>query len=87
MLAVTALNGNRVIAAYEDQSLRKWRRQPGAGWESQVVATLDHKTDQLQVTPMGRVRPPARACSACSTWWSMPTALAIPRKSAVRRFQ
>ena len=55
VLAVTALNGNRVIAAYEDQSLRKWRRQPGAGWESQVVATLDHKTDQLQVTPMGRV--------------------------------
>ena len=55
VLAVTALNGNRVIATYEDQSLRKWRRQPGAGWESQVVATLDHKADQLQVTPMGRV--------------------------------
>jgi type I restriction enzyme R subunit len=55
VLAVTALNGNRVIAAYEDRSLRKWRRQPGAGWEPQVVATLDHKTDQLQITPMGRV--------------------------------
>jgi hypothetical protein len=55
VLAVTALNGNQVIAAYEDHSLRKWRRQPGADWESQVIATLDHKTDQLQVTPMGRV--------------------------------
>jgi len=55
VLAVTALNGNQVIAAYEDHSLRKWRRQPGAGWESRVIATLDHKTDQLQVTPMGRV--------------------------------
>ena len=55
VLAVTALNGNRVIAAYEDRSLRKWRSRPGAGWESQVVATLDHKADQLQVTPMGRV--------------------------------
>jgi hypothetical protein len=55
VLAVTALNGNRVIAAYEDRSLRKWRRHPGAGWESQVVATLDHKADRLQVTPMGRV--------------------------------
>jgi MinD-like ATPase involved in chromosome partitioning or flagellar assembly len=55
VLAVTALPGNRVIAAYEDRSLREWRRQPGAGWESQVVATLDYKTDQLQVTPLGRV--------------------------------
>ncbi|MFD2415413.1 pentapeptide repeat-containing protein [Amycolatopsis pigmentata] len=55
VLAVTALHGNRVIAAYEDRSLRKWHRQPGAGWESQVVVTLDHKADQLQVTPMGRV--------------------------------
>ena len=55
VLAVTALNDNRVIAAYEDRSLRKWRYRPGAGWESQVVTTLDHKADQLQVTPMGRV--------------------------------
>ena len=55
VLAVTVLNGNRVIAAYEDRSLRKWSRQPGAGWESQVVATLDHKVDQLQITPLGRV--------------------------------
>jgi hypothetical protein len=55
VLAVTALNGNRVIAAYEDRSLRKWHKQPGVGWESQVVAALNHKADQLQVTPMGRV--------------------------------
>ncbi len=55
VLAVTALNDNLVIAAYEDRSLRKWRYRPGAGWESQVVTTLDHKADQLQVTPMGRV--------------------------------
>jgi hypothetical protein len=55
VLAVTAMHDNRVIVAYEDRSLRTWRRQPGAGWESQVVATLDHEADQLQVTPMGRV--------------------------------
>ena len=55
VLAVTALNGNLIIAAYEDRSLRKWRRRPGAGWESQIVAMLDHKADHLQVTPLGRV--------------------------------
>ena len=55
VLAVTALNGNRIIAAYEDRSLREWHRRPGAGWESQVVATLDHKADRLQVTPLRRV--------------------------------
>ena len=55
MLAVTALNGNRVIAAYEDRSLREWRRRPGAGWESQVVATLDHKADFLHITPTGHL--------------------------------
>jgi len=55
VLAVTALNGNRVIAAYEDRSLRKWHRQPGGDWESQIVASLDHKADQLQITAMGRV--------------------------------
>ena len=55
VLAVTTLNGNQVIAAYEDRSLRKWRSRPGAGWESQIVATLNHKADQLQVTPLGRV--------------------------------
>ena len=55
VLTVTALNDNRVIAAYDDRSLRKWGYRPGAGWESQVVTTLDHKADRLQVTPMGRV--------------------------------
>ena len=55
VLAVTALNDNRVIAAYEDRSLRKWGYRPGAGWEPQVVTTLDHKVNQLQVTPRGRV--------------------------------
>jgi hypothetical protein len=55
VLAVTALPASRIIAAYEDRSLREWRRRPGAGWESRVVATLDYKTDQLQVTPLGRV--------------------------------
>jgi type I restriction enzyme, R subunit len=55
VLAVTALNGNRIIAAYEDRSLREWHRRPGAGWESQIVATLDHKVDRLQVTPLGRL--------------------------------
>jgi hypothetical protein len=55
VLAVTALNGDLIIAAYEDRSLRKWRRRAGAGWEPQVVVTPDHKADHLQVTPLGRV--------------------------------
>ena len=55
VLAVTALEGNRVVAAYEDRSLREWHLRPGGGWESRVVATLDHKADGLQVTPLGRV--------------------------------
>jgi WD40 repeat protein len=56
VLAVTALGGsNRLIAAYEDRSLREWRGRPGSGWESQVIATLDHKADRPQVTPLGRV--------------------------------
>jgi hypothetical protein len=55
VLAVTALNHHRVIAAYDDRSLRIWSYRPGAGWESRVITTLDHKADQLQVTPMGRV--------------------------------
>jgi hypothetical protein len=55
VLAVTALDGNRIIVAYEDRSLREWRGRPSAGWESQVIATLEHKAEQLQVTPLGRV--------------------------------
>ena len=55
VLAVTALGGNRIIAAYEDRSLREWGGRPGAGWESRVVTTLDHKVDRLQITPLGRV--------------------------------
>jgi hypothetical protein len=55
VLAVTALDDNRIVAAYEDRSLREWRGRPGAGWESRVVATLDHKAERLQFTPLGRV--------------------------------
>jgi hypothetical protein len=55
VLAVTALGDSRVIAAYEDRSLREWRRRPGAGWELRGVAPLDHKAERLQVTPLGRV--------------------------------
>jgi hypothetical protein len=55
VLAVAAVGPNWVVAAYEDRSLRQWRVRPGAGWESQVVATLDHKAERLQITPLGRV--------------------------------
>lgn len=55
VLAVAALDGNRIIATYEDRSLREWRTRPGSTWESQVIATLGHKADQLQVTPLGRL--------------------------------
>jgi serine/threonine protein kinase len=55
VLAVTALDGMRIIAAYEDRSLREWRGRPGAGWESRLITTLNHQADRLQVTPSGRV--------------------------------
>lgn len=55
VLAVTAPGGNRIIAAYEDRSLREWSRQPGTGWASRAIATLEHQAEQLQLTPLGRV--------------------------------
>ena len=55
VLAVTALSGNRVIAAYEDRTLREWRARPGAGWDYQVVAVLEHAAERLHITPLGRV--------------------------------
>jgi uncharacterized protein YjbI with pentapeptide repeats len=55
VLAVTAGDGNRIVAGYEDNSLREWRSRPGAGWESRVVTVLGHRVDRLQLTPQGRV--------------------------------
>jgi DivIVA domain-containing protein len=55
VLAVAALGGDKIIAAYEDRSLRQWRPHPGAAWESRVIAILDHQADRLQLTPRGRL--------------------------------
>ncbi|MFF5249079.1 N-6 DNA methylase [Streptosporangium sp. NPDC000095] len=55
VLAVTALGRHRIIAAYEDRSLREWRVQPGTTWDSRVIALLDHRVEQLHWTPLGRL--------------------------------
>jgi hypothetical protein len=53
VLAVAALGTGRIVAAYEDRSLREWRLQPGAKWGSQVVMLLEHKVERLHQTPHG----------------------------------
>ena len=55
VLAVAATGEERIIAAYEDRSLREWRRQPVAGWESRVIGTLSHRVDWLQLTTHGHI--------------------------------
>jgi type I restriction system adenine methylase HsdM len=54
VLAVAARGRHRIVAAYEDGSLREWCMQPGATWESQVITQLDHRVKQLYLTPHGR---------------------------------
>jgi Pentapeptide repeats (8 copies)/WD domain, G-beta repeat len=55
VLAVAALGRDRIVAAYEDRSVREWQRQPGAFWQSRVVTTLDHGVERLHPTPHGRL--------------------------------
>jgi hypothetical protein len=55
VLAVAALGGSRILAAYEDRSLREWCARPGIGWVSEIVAVLDHKANRLQLTPQRRL--------------------------------
>jgi hypothetical protein len=55
VLAITVVGSERIIAAYQDKSLREWHSRPGAAWESQVIAVLDHRADRLQLTPQGRI--------------------------------
>jgi hypothetical protein len=55
VLSVTPTVDGRIIAAYEDKSLREWHARPTTGWESQIIATLEHQANQLQLTPQGRI--------------------------------
>jgi type I restriction-modification system DNA methylase subunit len=53
--ALTALDEDRVIVAYEDRSLREWRPHPGGVYKSQVIARTDHPVERLYQTPRGRL--------------------------------
>jgi hypothetical protein len=55
VLAVAPFGTDRIFAAYGDRSIREWRLQPGAIWESKVVAVLDHSVERLHPTPNGRL--------------------------------
>lgn len=53
VLAVTALSADRILASYEDRSLREWHARPDASWDSRIVTMLDHRAERLQLTPLG----------------------------------
>jgi hypothetical protein len=55
VLAVTAAGGGRIIASYEDHSLREWRSQAGGTWKSRVIAMLERRAHHLQLTPGGQI--------------------------------
>jgi type I restriction-modification system DNA methylase subunit len=55
VLAVATTGAERIIAAYEDRSLREWLRQPVSGWQSRTISTLSHRVDQLQLTTHDRI--------------------------------
>jgi hypothetical protein len=54
VLALAVLGTDRIVAAYEDRSLREWRLRPGAA-DSPVIHMLDHKAERLYRTPGGRL--------------------------------
>lgn len=53
--AITAFDDDRIVAAYEDGSLREWRPRPGGSYESQVIARTEHPVERLYRTPRGRL--------------------------------
>ncbi|MFC4072036.1 NACHT domain-containing protein [Actinoplanes subglobosus] len=55
VLAVTALPGGRIAAAYGDRSVREWQPGPSGRFESRPVATLDFQPERLQSTAAGRL--------------------------------
>jgi site-specific DNA-cytosine methylase len=54
VLALAVFANDRIVAAYEDQSLREWHLRPGAA-DSRVIHMLDHKAERLYRTPQGRL--------------------------------
>ncbi|MCG5446115.1 pentapeptide repeat-containing protein [Micromonospora sp. NIE79] len=53
--AVTTLGDDRIVAAYEDGTLRGWRPRPGGTATNHVIASLDHRVERLQSTPHQRL--------------------------------
>lgn len=53
--ALTTLDDERIVVAYEDGSLRAWQPHPGGNYESQVIGRAEHPVDQLYRTPRGRL--------------------------------
>lgn len=53
--AATVLADQRIVAAYEDGTLRGWHSQPNGTVTSHTIATLDHPVERLYPTPRGRL--------------------------------
>ncbi|WP_036412004.1 N-6 DNA methylase [Micromonospora parva] len=53
--ALTAFDGERIVVAYQDGSLRQWRLHPGGNYESQIIARTEHPVERLYRTPQGRL--------------------------------
>ncbi|MEU5554074.1 N-6 DNA methylase [Micromonospora sp. NPDC047793] len=54
LTALTAFD-ERIVAAYEDGSLREWRQHPGGSYESQVIVRAEHPVERLYRTRRGRI--------------------------------
>jgi site-specific DNA-cytosine methylase len=54
VLALAVRGRDRIVAAYEDRSLREWRLRPGAA-DSRVIHMLDHQAEHVCLTPRGHL--------------------------------
>lgn len=55
VVGLTALGNDQIVAAYDDQSIRSWRRKPGGQWRSRILGSVSHDIERIQVTPGGRL--------------------------------
>ncbi|WP_328534784.1 N-6 DNA methylase [Micromonospora zamorensis] len=53
--ALTTLDDERIVVAYQDGSLRQWRPHPGGRYESHIIARTKHPVERLYRTPRGRL--------------------------------
>ncbi|MEW2386395.1 pentapeptide repeat-containing protein [Micromonospora sp. NPDC047707] len=55
VVGLTALGNDQIAAAYDDRSIRAWRRKPGGQWSSRIVGSANHNIERIQMTPGGRL--------------------------------